>query len=113
VSLPLRGLQVLDLSLYAPGPYATLILAALGADVFKIEPPPSGDPLRALDPEAFDRLNAGKKSILLDLKTEKGKEALRRLARSADVLIEGFRPGVMARLSLDYESLRREAPQLI
>jgi crotonobetainyl-CoA:carnitine CoA-transferase CaiB-like acyl-CoA transferase len=113
VSVPLRGLQVLDLSLYAPGPYATLILAALGAEILKIEPPPSGDPLRAMDPEAFERLNAGKKSLLLDLKTEKGKDALRRLARRADVLIEGFRPGVMARLSLDYESLRREAPQLV
>jgi crotonobetainyl-CoA:carnitine CoA-transferase CaiB-like acyl-CoA transferase len=113
VSRPLRGLQVLDLSLYAPGPYATLILAALGAEVLKIEPPPSGDPLRTLDPEAFERLNKGKKSLLLDLKEEKGKAALRRLARRADVLIEGFRPGVMARLSLDYERLREEAPQLV
>jgi crotonobetainyl-CoA:carnitine CoA-transferase CaiB-like acyl-CoA transferase len=90
-----------------------LILAALGAEVIKVEPTPSGDPLRSLDPEAFDRLNAGKKSILLDLKSETGNRALRALAKNADVLVEGFRPGVMSRLRLDYESLKDEAPRLV
>jgi crotonobetainyl-CoA:carnitine CoA-transferase CaiB-like acyl-CoA transferase len=113
VSAPLRGLRVLDLSRYAPGPFCTLILAALGAEVVKVEPAPSGDPLRSLDPDAFERLNAGKKSIVLDLKSEAGNRALRRLARTADVLIEGFRPGVMSRLGLDYESLKEDAPRIV
>ncbi len=113
MSADLRGLRVLDLSRYAPGPYCTLILAALGAEVIKVEPPPSGDPLRSLDPDAFERLNAGKKSILLDLKSEAGTRALRALSREADVLVEGFRPGVMSRLRLDYESLKHEAPRLV
>jgi crotonobetainyl-CoA:carnitine CoA-transferase CaiB-like acyl-CoA transferase len=90
-----------------------LILAALGAEVVKVEPSPSGDPLRSLDPDAFERLNAGKKSVLLDLKSEGGRRAFRRLARNADVLVEGFRPGVMSRLGLDYESLKEEAPRLV
>ncbi len=113
MSPPLRGLRVLDLSRHAPGPFCTLILAALGAEVIKVEPNPSGDPLRSLDPDAFERLNAGKKSILLDLKSEPGNRALRRLAKDADVLVEGFRPGVMSRLGLDYESLKDEAPRLV
>lgn len=113
MSAPLRGLRVLDLSRYAPGPFCTLILAALGAEVVKVEPLPSGDPLRSLDPDAFERLNAGKKSILLDLKSETGNRALRALAKDADVLVEGFRPGVMSRLRLDYEDLKAEAPRLV
>jgi len=113
VSAPLRGLRVLDLSRYAPGPFCTLILAALGAEVVKVEPLPAGDPLRSLDPDAFERLNAGKKSILLDLKSESGNRALRRLAKDADVLVEGFRPGVMSRLGLDHETLKDEAPRLV
>lgn len=113
MSADLHGVLVLDLSRYAPGPFCTLILAALGAEVIKVEPPPSGDPLRGLDPDAFERLNAGKKSILLDLKSEAGNRALRALAREADVLVEGFRPGVMSRLRLDYESLKEGAPRLV
>ena len=113
MSAPLRGLRILDLSRYAPGPFCTLILVALGAEVVKVEPNPSGDPLRSLDPDAFERLNAGKKSILLDLKSEVGNRALRRLAKDADVLVEGFRPGVMSRLGLDYQSLKEEAPRLV
>ncbi len=109
----LGGIRILDLSRYAPGPFCTLILAALGAEVIKVEAKPDGDPLRALDPEAFERLNAGKKSILLDLKSDDGSRALRRLAKNADVLVEGFRPGVMERLGLDYESLKNDAPRLV
>lgn len=81
--------------------------------MIKVEARPEGDPLRAVDPEAFARLNAGKKSVLLDLKSEGGNRALRRLAMAADVLVEGFRPGVMSRLGLDYGSLKREAPRLV
>jgi crotonobetainyl-CoA:carnitine CoA-transferase CaiB-like acyl-CoA transferase len=113
VKAPLRGQRVLDLSRYAPGPFCTLILAALGAEVIKIEGRPDGDPLRGLDPDAFERLNAGKKSVVLDLKSDAGNRALRRLAKEADVLVEGFRPGVMSRLRLDYESLKTEAPRLL
>ena len=113
MSAPLRGLRVLDLSRYAPGPFCTLILAALGAEVIKVEPIPEGDPLRSLDPDAFERLNAGKKSIVLDLKSEAGNRALRKLAKDADALVEGFRPGVMFRLGLDYENLKDEAPRLL
>ncbi len=110
---PLRGIQVLDLSRYAPGPYCTLILAALGAEVIKVEWGPEGDPLRTIDSDAFERLNAGKKSILLDLKSEAGRRALRRLAKAADVLVEGFRPGVTSRLGVGYESLKTGAPRLV
>jgi crotonobetainyl-CoA:carnitine CoA-transferase CaiB-like acyl-CoA transferase len=113
VSAPLRGHRVLDLSRYAPGPFCTLVLAALGAEVIKVEPEPSGDPLRRLDPEAFERLNTGKKSIVVDLGTEAGRAAVKRLAKTAAVLVEGFRPGVMSRLGLDYERLKEEAPQLV
>jgi crotonobetainyl-CoA:carnitine CoA-transferase CaiB-like acyl-CoA transferase len=108
----LRGVRVVDLTFYAPGPFCTLVLLSLGAEVVKVEPP-AGDPLRSLDAGAFERLNAGKKSVVLDLKTEPGKSALKRLARSADVLVEGFRPGVVSRLGVDYESLRAEAPRLV
>jgi crotonobetainyl-CoA:carnitine CoA-transferase CaiB-like acyl-CoA transferase len=109
----LAGVRVVDLSRYAPGPYCTLILAALGAEVLKVEAKPDGDPMRALDPDAFERLNAGKKSIALDLKSEDGSRALRLLAATADVLVEGFRPGVMKRLGLDYPSLEKEAKHLV
>ncbi|HJS72871.1 MAG TPA: CaiB/BaiF CoA-transferase family protein, partial [Vicinamibacteria bacterium] len=81
--------------------------------VIKVEAKPDGDPLRSLDPEAFERLNAGKKSVVLDLRSEEGKRAFRGLVTTADVLVEGFRPGVMARLGLDYESLRNEASRLV
>ncbi|MGH9389677.1 MAG: CaiB/BaiF CoA transferase family protein, partial [Vicinamibacteria bacterium] len=113
MSGPLRGLRVVDLSRYAPGPFCTLVLAALGAEVVKVEPKPEGDPLRSVDPDAFERLNAGKKSVVFDLKSEGGNRALRRLAKNADVLVEGFRPGVMSRLGLDYERLKEEAPRLV
>lgn len=102
---PLRGVRILDLSWYAPGPFCSLVCASLGAEVVKVEPP-SGDPLRGLDSGAFARLNAGKKSLRLDLKRERGRAALFALVRSADALIEGFRPGVAARLGLGYDAVR-------
>lgn len=102
---PLAGKRIVDLSRYAPGPYCSLVCASLGADVIKVEAPPEGDPLRALDRVAFERLNRGKRSIVVDLKSETGASSLRRLLRTSDVLIESFRPGVMSRLGLDYDSL--------
>ncbi len=110
---PLKGVVILDASRYAPGPYCTLVCAALGAEVVKVEHPVGGDPLRAVDPEAFDRLNAGKRSLALDLKAAECRDALSRLAARADVFVDGFRPGVMARLGLDYASLAPKAPSLI
>ena len=110
---PLEGTRILDLCRYAPGPYATLICAALGADVVKVEAPPDGDPLRELDPAAFERLNAGKKSVLLDLKSAKGMKPFWTLVRSAHVLVESFRPGVMERLGLGFEQMNHEVPAII
>lgn len=108
----LRGVRVLDLSSYLPGPFASLILADFGAQVLKIEPP-GGDGMRVLGPRDPDgtptfhaALNAGKTICRLDLKSERGRRHLLRLTAGADVLIEGFRPGVMARLGLGWEDLR-------
>lgn len=110
---PLAGKRVVDFSRYAPGPYASLLCSALGAEVIKIESPPDGDPLRGLDPRAFEKLNAGKKSIVVDLKSKRDAAIVRELVASADILIESFRPGVMARLDLSYERCAATAPELI
>ena len=100
----LAGVRVLDLSIWRPGPYATSLLCALGADVVKVEPP-GGDPMRHYA-GLFEEINAGKRSVVLDLKTPAGRERAEALATEADVLVEGFRPGVMARLGLDESRLR-------
>jgi len=115
---PLSDLKVLDLSRLLPGPYATLVLAALGAGVDKVEDP-GGEFLRNLPPLVdgrsvlFEALNRGKRSLTLDLKTPAGNRAFRRLVRGYDLLVEGFRPGVMERLGLSYGALRDENPRLI
>jgi crotonobetainyl-CoA:carnitine CoA-transferase CaiB-like acyl-CoA transferase len=122
--LPLSGIRVLDLSRLLPGPFCAQLLGDYGADVIKVEDTGPGDFSRLLPPfigaegssaqgAAFLAINRNKRSIALDLKTEGGKEALRRLARGADVLLEGFRPGVLDRLGLGYEALRRENPRLV
>ena len=95
----LSGLRVLDLSIWRPGPYATSLLVALGADVLKVEPP-GGDPMRQY-PALFESVNAGKRSVVLDLKQGDDRARALELAAEADALVEGFRPGVMARLGLD------------
>jgi alpha-methylacyl-CoA racemase len=116
---PLSDVKVLDLSRLLPGPYATLALAALGARVDKVEDPAGGDFLRHLPPIVegrsvlFESLNRGKRSVALDLKTGAGSSAFRRLVRGYDLLVEGFRPGVMERLGLSYRALRDENPRLI
>lgn len=115
----LAGLRVLDLSFYLPGPFASLLLADMGADVTKVEPP-TGDGMRLLGPRDADgtplfhaAINAGKTIYQLDLKSVEGKRACLDLADAADVLIEGFRPGVMARLGLDAAALHARNPGLV
>ncbi len=107
------GLRVLDLSHYLPGPYATLLLADMGADVIKVEPPGVGDRMRVADPGAFAALNRNKRSLSLDLKQPEGQEIFRRLAAKADIVVEGFKPGAAARLGVDYDSLASANPRLI
>ncbi|MFP7298136.1 CaiB/BaiF CoA transferase family protein [Neobacillus niacini] len=118
--LPLEGIRVLDLTRLLPGPYCSLLLADYGADVIKVEDPESGDYARWYEPRVSDdqsamfiSLNRNKRSITLDLKVERDKEAFISLIKTADVLIESFRPGVMDRLGLGYEELKVHNPKLI
>ena len=114
----LHGLRVIDVTQVMAGPFCTMLLADLGADIVKIEPP-SGDATRqmpgAIDRESpsFNAVNRGKRSVVLDLKTPKGRDALKRLARGADVLVENYRPGVLAELGLDYETLSAINPRIV
>ncbi len=110
---PLQGIRVLDFSIFLPGPFATQILGDLGADVIKVEPL-SGDPGRkTLTEDAFALVNRNRRSIALDLKNPGARDAIARLARWADVAIEGFRPGVTERLGVGQAELRRHNPRLI
>lgn len=123
VTKPLEGIRVLDLTNVLAGPFCCYQLALLGAEVIKVERPGTGDLARVLgaDPDrnkagmgiSFLAQNAGKKSITLDMKKDRGKALLKQLVRSADVLVENFRPGVMYRLGLGQEVLRSENPSLI
>jgi alpha-methylacyl-CoA racemase len=116
---PLAGVRVLDLSRLLPGPYASLVLADLGADVVKIEDRGGGDYLRWMPPlagqqsGAFHALNRNKRSLALDLKAPRGPEVLKRLASFADVVLESFRPGVLDRLGVGWEALREANPRLV
>lgn len=116
---PLEGVHVLDLTRLLPGGYTTQMLADLGADVLKIEEPGQGDYARVTPPfargvgQAFLAVNRNKRSAALNLKHPAGHTALLRLVDGADVLVESFRPGVMARLGLDYETLHARNPGLI
>ncbi len=115
----LAGLTVLDLTRLLPGAYCTQMLADLGADVIKVEEPGRGDynrefpPINVKESGSFLLLNRNKRSVTVNLKTEEGKAILRRLAARADILVEGFRPGVMDRLGVGYEALTKENPRLI
>lgn len=117
--LPLQGLKVLDLSRLLPGPYATLVLADLGAQVDKVEEPGTGDSTRHMPPMKgetsglFLGLNRNKRSIAIDFKSAEGLSTLKQLVKHYDVLVESFRPGVMDRLGCGYEVLARENPRLI
>src|SRR5207237_8440113 len=116
---PLDGIRVLDLTRLLPGPFCTMLLADLGADVIKVEEPTVGAPARHSSPGKDDTgslfllINRNKRSLSLDLKTPEGRELLLRLIDSADVLVEGFRPGVMDRLNLGYDLLAERNPRLI
>jgi len=119
----LSGIRILDLTNVLSGPFATLHLALLGADVIKVENPSGGDLARKLgNVPAFNQelmgtsflaQNANKKSLTLNLKEEKAKEIFRELVRGADAVVENFRPGVMERLGLGYETLREINPRLV
>lgn len=117
---PLHGLTVLDFSHALAGPYCSMLLAAYGARVIKIESPEHGDigrswgpPFQGDDAAYFVGLNTGKESVTLDLKSEKGLAQCRQLAARADILLENFRPGTLNRLGLDYASLSAVNPRLI
>jgi crotonobetainyl-CoA:carnitine CoA-transferase CaiB-like acyl-CoA transferase len=117
--MKLEGLRVLDLSWFLPGPYLTTSLADHGATVIKVEPPGEGDPgrhIRPMDARTsvfFRNMGRGKKSVVLDLKSERGRADLFRLAREADVLVESFRPGVAARFGVGYEAVNEKNPGIV
>src|SRR6516162_10696698 len=115
---PLSGLRVLDFSIMLAGPYCARLLADVGAEVIKIEPPEGDDmrlrtPLRDGHSAYFGQLNAGKRSLALDLKNTEAIKLVQRLVSEADIVVENFRPGVMDRLGLGYDSLREINPRLI
>jgi len=110
---PLAGIVVVDFSELLPGPFFTQNLAELGARVIKIERPPHGDNVRRMGPGVFEAVNRGKQSLLVDLKDEAQRAEVRALIATADVVVESYRPGVMARLGLDADSLRAEFPRLV
>lgn len=117
--MKLQGIRVIDLSLFLPGPYLTLLLADHGAEVIKVEPPGEGDPTRHLGPRDggetvyFRNLNRGKKSVVADLKNPAEREALLQLCDTADVFVESFRPGVVDRLGVGYEQIRARNPRIV
>lgn len=115
----LEGVRVVDLTRLLPGPFASMLLGDLGAEVYKVEETRGGDYARHYQPFAgpmgvfFASINRNKKSVALNLKDPRGVQALRALLSQADVLLESFRPGVLARLGLDPEVLRRDFPRLV
>ncbi len=117
--MKLEGLRVVDLSLFLPGPFLSLMMADHGAEVIKVEPPGGGEPSRRIGPEQnghtvfFRNSHRGKKSIILNLKCDDGRKALLDLCATADVFIEGFRPGVVKRLGVDYAAVRARKPDII
>ena len=119
MSGPLAGTRVVEMATTISGPYAAMLLGDLGAEVIKVEAPEGGDPFRrwgghqsGVRPQ-FSAYNRGKKSICLDVKTPDGRDAFRRLAATADILVENFRPGTMDRLGIGYEDLRPGNPRLV
>src|SRR5437763_7949734 len=116
----LTGIRVLDLTRALAGPYCTLLLGDMGADVIKVELPGTGDEARGWGPpflegesSYFMSVNRNKRSIVLDLKSADGQQVLRRLASRSDVVVENFRPGTMDRLGLSYEEAHKLNPSLI
>ena len=120
MGLPLSDIRILDLSLIMAGPYCTLILGDLGAEVIKIERPGVGEGARGVPPHYFEgesayfiAMNRNKKSMTLDLKSAKGKEIFYGLAKSSDVVVDNFRPGVVKKLGVDYDTLKKINPRII
>jgi len=119
MSLPLEGVKVLDFTAIMAGPYCTLMLADMGAEVIKIETFPEGDGSRRFDPKVngesycFAVLNRNKKSVALDMKKPRGREIFMKLARDADITIENYRPGVTKKLGIDYEAIKALNPDII
>lgn len=115
----LAGIRILDLSRLLPGPYCTMVLADFGAEVIKIEEPGKGDYSRSFPPFLKDfgywhlQLNRNKKSVVLDLKSEEGREAFLQLVRTADVVVESYRPGVLKKLGIDYAVASKLNPKII
>ena len=115
----LDGIKILDITNYIAGPFATMLLGDLGAEVYKIETPGAGDPFRTWDKEpkdyspSFCGMNRNKKSLTLDMKTAEGKEIFLRLAKDADVIVENLRPGVVDRLGIGYDDIKKLNPQII
>jgi CoA:oxalate CoA-transferase len=119
MSGPLSGLRVLDFSWVLAGPYSTMLLADLGAEIIKVEAPGTGDTVRVNGPfingisSYFLSINRGKKSITLNAKSAKGKEIIFELVKKSDVLVENFRPGVMENMGLGYDAVKEVNPQII
>jgi len=109
---PLSGVRVIDFSLYLPGPYATRLLADMGADVVRVEPM-TGDPVRHFMPGAYEWLNRGKRAVRANLKSDEGLELAHRLLGTADVVVEGFRPGVAERLGIGPDQTASLRPGVI
>ncbi|MFZ5634893.1 MAG: CaiB/BaiF CoA transferase family protein [Bacillota bacterium] len=109
----LEGVRILDLSMNLPGPYCTMLLCDMGADVIKIEEPRIGDQARVLNDPFFHQLNRGKRSVKLNLKNPHGRDIFLRLAKHSDVVLESFRPGVVKRLGVDYEAVKRVNGRII
>ncbi|MEQ8236392.1 MAG: CaiB/BaiF CoA-transferase family protein [Syntrophomonadaceae bacterium] len=119
MSMPLQGIRILDLSRLLPGPFCSMILADMGAEVLKVEPPDQIDPFRKVGPfvkdegAAYMMLNRNKRSMTLNLGNEQGKAIFRELARNHDIILEQFRPGVVDRLGIGYEDIKKINPQII
>ena len=109
---PLDGVRVVDFSMFVPGPFASAMLADLGAEVTKVEMP-GGDPGRGYVPVQFETENRNKRSLALDLKNPAAKEVVQRLVRNADIVVEGFRPGVAKRLGIDFDTLKKTKSNLV
>src|SRR5512140_3284545 len=116
--MPLTGIRILDFTRHLPGPYATDLLRRLGAEIIKIEPP-EGDPTRWVPPFAggdgalYVLVNAGKRSVVVDLKSDPGRSFVHDLAPACDVVVESYRPGNAAEFGVDAETLRTINPRLI
>ncbi len=119
-SLPLDGVKVLDLTQIMAGPYCTMMLADMGADVIKVEKPGGGDDTRRMGPPfiegesaAFLGINRNKRSIVIDLRSEHGRGLARRMAQESDILVQNFRPGALERMGMGYEQLRELDPAIV